>query len=338
MSLGPLILDLEGTVLTDEERELLLHPMVGGVIIFARNIENYTQLTSLLSAIRECRSELLICVDQEGGRVQRCRDGFTRIPAMQSFHQLHCDDPAKAEQLAEDCGWLLASEVIACGFDFSFAPVLDVDDNHCSVIGDRAFSHEPERVAQLGRAFIRGMQDAGMSVTGKHFPGHGSVVADSHLELPVDTRSWEAIAEHDLVPFQALSKTLDAVMPAHILFDQIDDQPVGFSSRWLKGVLRKQLAFEGVIFSDDLTMEGASVVGSYEERARLALEAGCDSVLVCNNRQGAKAVLHYLDSADIQPSSRLGSMRAKRYIKRAALEATSRWQSTVQQLLEMDSK
>jgi beta-N-acetylhexosaminidase len=338
MSLGPLILDLESTVLTDDERELLLHPMVGGVIIFARNIESYTQLSALLAAIRECRSELLICVDQEGGRVQRCREGFTRIPAMQKFHQLHCDDPVKAEQLAEDCGWLLASEVIACGFDFSFAPVLDVDDNHCSVIGDRAFSHEPERVAQIGRAFIRGMQDAGMSVTGKHFPGHGSVVADSHLELPVDTRSWEAIAEHDLVPFQALSKTLDAVMPAHILFDQVDDQPVGFSARWLKGVLRKQLGFDGVIFSDDLTMEGASVVGSYEERARLALEAGCDSILVCNNRQGAKAVLDYLESADIQSSTRLGAMRAKRYIKRTALEASSRWQSTVQLLLEMDSK
>lgn len=338
MSLGPLILDLESTVLNDEERELLLHPMVGGVIVFSRNIESYNQLSSMLSSIRECRSELLICVDQEGGRVQRCREGFTRIPPMQIFHGLHCQNPQQAEQLAEDCGWLLASEVIACGFDFSFAPVLDVDDDHCSVIGDRAFSHEPERVALLGQAFIRGMQDAGMSVTGKHFPGHGSVVADSHLELPVDSRSWDEIAMHDLVPFQMLSQKLDAVMPAHILFDQIDDQPVGFSSRWLKGVLRKQLGFEGVIFSDDLTMEGASVVGSYEERARLALEAGCDAVLVCNNRQGALAVLNSLEAEAVSPSKRLGTMRAKRYIDRVALETSSRWQATVKRLLEMESK
>lgn len=335
MSLGPLILDLEGTSLSAAEIELLRDPLVGGVILFSRNIEGYAQLQVLVEQIRGCRAGLLICVDQEGGRVQRCRDGFTRLPPMQVFHTLHCQNPVQALELAKDCGWLLAAEVIGAGIDFSFAPVLDVDDSHCSVIGDRAFSHEPERVTLLANAFIEGMHEAGMAVTGKHFPGHGSVVADSHLELPVDSRTWDEIVSHDLLPFQNLIQDLDAVMPAHILFDQVDEQPVGFSSRWLKGVLRKQLGFDGVIFSDDLTMEGASVVGSYEDRAQLALEAGCDAVLVCNNRKGALSVLHHLQRQSTVQNERLERMRMSQSWSREQLELMPRWQNTVSNLSEL---
>lgn len=337
MALGPLILDLEGTALTVDEQALLAHPLVGGVILFARNIASYAQLQELIAAIRAVSPNNIICVDQEGGRVQRCRDGFTRLPPMQVFHDLHCQSPAQAEQFAEDCGWLLAAEVIAAGFDFSFAPVLDVDDSHCSVIGDRAFSHEPDRVTTLAGAFIRGMHDAGMAVTGKHFPGHGSVVADSHLELPVDSRSWADIQAHDLKPFTELANELDAVMPAHILFDQVDDEPVGFSSRWLLGVLRKQLGFQGVIFSDDLTMEGASVAGSYPQRAQKALQAGCDAVLVCNNRQGALSVLTYLEQENYTQSTRLSQMRSRKVWQRSDLEQEPRWQATVAQLAALKS-
>ncbi len=335
MSLGPLILDLESTALSSAELDLLREPVVGGVILFSRNIDSYQQLQTLVGEIRNCRSELLICVDQEGGRVQRCRDGFTRLPPMQVFHALHCQNPVQAIQLAKDCGWLLAAEVIGAGVDFSFAPVLDVDDSHCSVIGDRAFSHEPERVAILAGAFIEGMHEAGMAVTGKHFPGHGSVIADSHLELPVDSRSWGEIVSRDLVPFDRLIQNLDAVMPAHILFDQVHEQPVGFSSRWLKGVLRKQLAFDGVIFSDDLTMEGASVVGSYEDRAQLALEAGCDAILVCNNRKGALSVKDYLKQQNSNHSERLERMRMRQNWSREQLEQMSRWKNTVSALSEL---
>ncbi len=332
MSLGPLILDLEGTTLTSDEVALLAHPLVGGVILFSRNIATYNQLIELIGAIRRANPNLVVCVDQEGGRVQRCRDGFTRLPPMQVFHKLHCENPGQALQLAEDCGWLLAAETIAAGFDFSFAPVLDVDANHSSVIGNRAFSDEPERVIALADAFINGMHDAGMAVTGKHFPGHGSVVADSHLELPIDSRSWAEIQQHDLRPFSALVNKLDAVMPAHILFTQVDDEPVGFSSRWLIGVLRKQLGFNGVIFSDDLTMEGASVAGSYPQRAQKALQAGCDVVLVCNNRHGALSVLDFLNNANYQKSAKLPLMRSRNVWQRSELEQLDRWKNIVRQL------
>jgi beta-N-acetylhexosaminidase len=337
MTLGPVVLDLESTVLTDDERQLLQRDAVGGVILFSRNIESYSQLEALVASIREQRSELLICVDQEGGRVQRCRDGFTRIPPMQVFDWLYEQGPAEAMALARDCGWLLASEVLAIGIDYSYAPVLDVDDEFCSVIGDRAFSASPARVTELGSAFIAGAQEAGMAVTGKHFPGHGSVRGDSHLELPVDERSMSDIASKDLMPFQALSGSLDAVMPAHILFPQIDPQAaVGFSAIWLQEVLRQQLGFEGVIFSDDLTMEGATQVGSYVERAQAAIEAGCDMVLVCNNREGALSVvdslpssLHYLNTAP------RAAMRARKRVDRTLLQQSSRWQETQERLAEV---
>jgi len=335
MTLGPVVLDLDSTVLTEAEKQLLQHDAVGGVILFSRNIESYSQLEALIVSIREQRSELLICVDQEGGRVQRCRDGFTRIPPMQVFDQLYEQNSDEALALAQDCGWLLASEVLAIGIDYSFTPVLDVDEEFCSVIGDRAFSASAARVSELGGAFIAGAQEAGMAVTGKHFPGHGSVRGDSHLELPVDERSMLEITEKDLLPFQQLKGSLDAVMPAHILFPEIDPKAaVGFSKVWLQDVLRQQLGFKGVIFSDDLTMEGATQVGSYIDRARAAIEAGCDMVLVCNNREGALSVLNGLHASlhhcNLAPRD---AMRARKRVDRNVLQQSRRWQDTQEKLV-----
>lgn len=336
MILGPLILDLDGTSLSAEEEKILQSPYVGGVILFSRNIGDYQQLVELTADIRRVRTDLIICVDQEGGRVQRCKDGFTRIPAMQIFGDVYQNDPTLALKRALDCGWLLAAEVLAAGMDFSFTPVLDVDDEFCSVIGDRAFSADPSIVSDLSKAFIEGAHQAGMKVTGKHFPGHGSVRGDSHLELPVDERSMSDINAHDLIPFRQLmdaseGSLLDAVMPAHILYPAVDKQfPVGFSSVWLKQILRQELNYGGVIFSDDLTMEGAAKYGSYTQRAQLALDAGCDVILVCNNRQGALEVLDYLERETPLPvTSMLSTMRAKTHFDSLhTLHSLPRWLET----------
>jgi beta-N-acetylhexosaminidase len=337
MALGPVVLDLLGSTLSADEEKLLQHPAVGGVILFSRNIVDYAQLSALVASIRAVRHELLICVDQEGGRVQRCKEGFTRLPPMQVFDQLYTVDPVDALGLARDCGWLLAAEVLATGIDFSFTPVLDVDDQFCSVIGDRAFSADPDRVLALGRAFIAGAQEAGMAVTGKHFPGHGSVRGDSHLELPVDERSLIDIEAKDLKPFAALASQLDAVMPAHIVFPAVDpDLAVGFSSQWLKTILRGQLGYRGVIFSDDLTMAGAVQMGTYPERAEAALKAGCDVVLVCNHRAGAVRVLAELsEELYFVGEGDRDSMRARQIIPKAELEAMPRWQATAKRLLTL---
>lgn len=340
MSLGPVILDLESTTLSVAEKELLKHDAVGGVIVFSRNIESYAQLRALVEDIRAQRSELLICVDQEGGRVQRCKDGFTAIPPMQVFDRLFEDNSADALTLAKDCGWLLASEVLAIGIDYSYTPVLDVDDEFCSVIGDRAFSASPERVVQLAGAFIEGAREAGMAVTGKHFPGHGSVRGDSHLELPVDDRSMAAIAAKDLLPFDKLKHSLDAVMPAHILFPQVDaEAAVGFSKVWLQTILRQQLNYKGVIFSDDLTMEGATQMGTYSERAEAAIEAGCDMVLVCNSRDGALSVLNELKTEYYHcNSASRDRMRARKVVEPTQLQKSDRWQVTQQRLEQLVSE
>ncbi len=337
MTLGPVVLDLEATELTAAEMDMLQHGAVGGVILFSRNIESYDQLAQLVASIRAARPELLISVDQEGGRVQRCREGFTRIPPMQIFDRLHEANGDDALALARDCGWLLASEVLAIGIDYSYTPVLDVDDEFCSVIGDRAFSADPERVSLLAGAFIEGAREAGMAVTGKHFPGHGSVRGDSHLELPVDERTLAEIQCKDLVPFDALKDSLDAVMPAHILFPQVDGEAaVGFSKVWLQQILRQQMGYEGVIFSDDLTMEGAVQMGSYTERAYSAIEAGCDMVLICNNRQGALSVLEELAEADYhRNAASRDSMRARETVDVTELRRNPRWLSTQARLEEI---
>lgn len=332
MKPGPLMLDLEGTGLTNAEKELLQHPQVGGVIFFSRNVAGREQVLQLAETIRGIRPDLLLAVDQEGGRVQRFRDGYTRLPPMQVLGDLLLGNPVAGADLLRDCGWLMAVEVIASGLDFSFAPVLDTDRTLCQVVGDRAFSANPKQVTKAAAHFIDGMHEAGMAVTGKHFPGHGGVRADSHRETPVDPRSLAELRNRDLVPFTALLEKLDALMPAHIIFSSIDPDCVGFSSYWLQQVLRGELGFGGVIFSDDLSMKGADTAGGYADKARAALEAGCDMVLVCNSRPGALEVIDWLDRASLPASGRLNTMRARATWDWTTLLASERYRSTITRL------
>jgi len=303
-----LMLNIEGTTLTAEDRQTLRQREVCGVILFARNIEHPKQVQALCAAIRKERADLLLAVDQEGGRVQRLREGFVRLPSMRRLAE--CG--AKAVELSQQCGFLMASEVLAVGLDFSFAPVLDLDYGTSEVIGDRAFAASPEQVTQLAGAFIRGMNEAGMAACGKHFPGHGYVQADSHLALPVDTRSLEQIRKSCLQPFIQLSSKLAAVMPAHVVYSEVDSQPAGFSRRWLQDILCGELKFNGLIFSDDLCMQGAACAGDYRARTEAALEAGCDVALVCNDRAAAEQVLVALQQSKVQPPlERLSAMRGR---------------------------
>jgi beta-N-acetylhexosaminidase len=329
------MLDLEGLVLAPDEIPLLLHPMVGGVILFARNADNRQQITDLAHAIREIRQDLLLAVDQEGGRVQRFREGYTRLPPMAVLGRFFQEDEKRGAELLKDCGWLLAAEVIASGMDFSFTPVLDVDDHHCEVIGNRSFHADPALAAAAARHFITGLHEAGMAVTGKHFPGHGGVAADSHLETPRDRRTLAALQARDLVPFKELSKELDAVMPAHIQFPEVDQHCVGFSSMWLQQILRQQMGFDGVIFSDDLSMKGADVAGGYPSKAKAALDAGCDMILVCNNRDGVLQTLKYLEEYPVEPSYRLPAMKARRTWNWSELEQDQRRFETINALNEL---
>lgn len=305
-----LMLDIGGTELTAEDRELLAHPGTGGLIFFSRNFENREQITALVKAIRVVRPEILVAVDQEGGRVQRFREGFTRLPPMRRLGERFDQDPNQASTQAYQLGALMASELVACDIDISFAPVLDLDFGQSSVIGDRSFHTQAQAVTTLAGAFIDGMRAAGMAATGKHFPGHGFVQADSHLELPMDTRTLDEITVADLVPFHALAGRLAGIMPAHVVYEQVDAQPAGFSSFWLQTVLRQQLGFSGVIFSDDLAMAGAAIAGSYAQRAEAALSAGCDMVLVCNDRAGAVQVLDYLQQRPAQQVVAATTLRA----------------------------
>lgn len=293
--MGSLIIDLEDVKLSAEEREILAHPLIGGVILFARNYASRDQLINLCQQIRASRQQpLLISVDQEGGRVQRFIAEFTRIPFMATFGELHDHDPVAACRLAKDCGWLMAIELLSAGIDLSLAPVLDLNKGVSSIIGQRAFHADPQAVIEIATAFMQGMNEAGMSSTGKHFPGHGSVTLDSHLALPIDERSVYEIEQDDMIPFAGMIKAgIAAIMAAHIVFSKVDDLPVGFSSFWLKTILRDRLGFTGVIFSDDLNMEGANISANYADRVMAAREAGCDFTLLCNNRAG---VIHALDN------------------------------------------
>ncbi|MBV1931014.1 MAG: beta-N-acetylhexosaminidase [Porticoccaceae bacterium] len=338
MTAGPLMLDLVGTELSNDERELLLRPAVGGVIFFARNAASRDQIAALSAEIKALRPALLLAVDQEGGRVQRLREGYSLLPPMQLLGDLYRRDEEEGSQLLHDCGWLMAAEVIASGIDFSFAPVLDLDRDHCEVIANRAFGDEPALASRAIQYFIDGMHEAGMAATGKHFPGHGGVVGDSHLETPVDPRELETLREHDLQPFKILAPSLQAVMPAHIVFPNIDAQAVGFSDFWLQEILRKELDFQGLIFSDDLSMKGADVAGGYQQKAALALAAGCDMVLVCNNRAGALSVLEFLEARVINDDDtrstvdNLSAMKAQRSWVWSELETNARRQSIIETL------
>ena len=281
MNCGPLLIGIPGHLLDDLSRQQLQHPAVGGVVLFTRNFHSRDQLESLVSEIRSARTpRLLVCIDQEGGRVQRLRDGFTVLPALGILGKLHGSDAQKALDMAYRHGRVMATEMLACGIDLSFAPVLDLNRGS-RIIGDRALSDDPDVVTLLGRAYLAGMHDSGMKTTGKHFPGHGSVLADSHLDDVSDARSLAEIELSDLLPFRELGPDLDALMIAHVVYGQVDELPAGYSKTWLKDFLRGSMAYHGVILSDDLGMHAAMAVGGLQTRTRACLDAGCDLVLVC---------------------------------------------------------
>lgn len=329
MTLGPLMIDVAGKELDAQDRELLAHPLVGGLILFTRNFDSIEQLERLIAEIRAVRTPaLLVAVDHEGGRVQRFRKDFTVLPSMRTIGREYDLNATAGKELSRQAGWLLAAELRAVNIDISFAPVVDLDYGVSSVIGDRAFHRDPRIVAELAIAFMNGMRDAGMVATAKHFPGHGGVAPDSHVAMPVDRRQLADLDE-DIYPYQRLiDNGLASVMAAHVVYSEIDALPSGFSRRWLQDELRGRMGFTGAVFSDDLNMAGASIVGDMPERVRAALSAGCDIVPVCNNRQGVLQVIDSLSgSGDPVSQIRLARLRGTPGSPdRLALRDTEQWQ------------
>ncbi|WP_435950205.1 beta-N-acetylhexosaminidase [Psychrobacter sp. DM8] len=305
---GVLMIDIDNTALTAEDVSLIKQAQVGGIILFARNVIDAAQVRALCDDIRYHNADILIGVDQEGGRVARLREGFTPLPAMGLLGDLFDKDPNLALSCAYDCGYLMAAEVLAVGIDMSFAPVLD-RGGISQVIGDRSFHHEPQAIVALSTQFMRGMKAAGMATTGKHFPGHGAIAPDSHVAQAIDTRSLDEIMASDMQPFAQTLPWLDAVMPAHVIFSQVDDKPAGFSKIWLKDILRSQLKYDGVIFSDDLSMAGANSVGDVSARVKAAINAGCDIALVCNDRIAAHDAAKAAQELPYPNQSRIKTMR-----------------------------
>ena len=313
--LGPVMVDVAGQELTAEDRELIRHPLVGGVILFTRNYRDHEQLKRLCDDILAVprKARVLLAVDHEGGRVQRFRNGFSRLPAMRTLGKLHEESPGRAMDEARRLGGVIGAELAHFGFDLPFAPVLDRDYEVSTIIGDRAFAHDTGVLTTLSREFWRGLNAAGLSATGKHFPGHGAVTADSHHELPVDRRTLPQL-QADMAPFRALmDEGLESLMMAHVRYTAVDTLPASLSPKWIKQMMRREWKYNGAIFCDDLSMGGAAVVGTLGERAIAALDAGCDMIPVCNDRAGALAVIEALK--DFKPS-RLSSARLKRLYRR----------------------
>lgn len=339
MSLGPLMIDIQGTALSGEDRDVLRHPLVGGVILFTRNFESIEQLAGLIDSIHALRTpRLIVAVDHEGGRVQRFRKGFTVLPPAGSIGKLFGKDRRAGLDAAEQGGWLMASECMALGIDISFAPVLDLDYGVSSIIGDRAFHRTVEGVVQLAMAWTRGMKRAGMAATGKHYPGHGGIEADSHLELPVDDRDYVELRQRDMVPFERLIENrIAAIMMAHVVYPRVDSLPASFSPRWIRDELREGMGFQGAVFCDDLTMEGAAGIGDYLARARQALEAGCDMLPLCNNRDGVVQILDGLGEHD-DPAAQLRLVRlhGRANFDLAALQARPEWKTARDRLHNLD--
>ncbi len=339
MTLGPLMVDLEGTAISETEKNLLLKPEVGGVILFTRNFESVEQLTALVDEIHRLRvPKLLVAVDHEGGRVQRFHEGFSRIPAAAMYARVAKNDLQKSRRLAENAGWLMAVELRACGIDFSFAPVLDLAHGLSGVIGDRAFHSKPTTVATLAYAFMHGMNKAGMQAVGKHFPGHGGVVEDSHVAMPVDHRELDELLRSDIKPFEnMIENKLAAIMPAHVIYDKVDDKPAGYSSFWIENILRQRFAFQGAIFSDDLSMEAAGIAGGFGERADAALTAGCDMALVCNHLDGAIEAAEYIKGYTNPTSQlRLIRMHGEKDISWTQLSQDEHWRDISAQIVALN--
>ncbi|HUS25097.1 MAG TPA: beta-N-acetylhexosaminidase [Candidatus Binatia bacterium] len=305
-AIGPLMVDVAGTTLTGEDRQVLLHPLVGGVILFARNYSDPAQVKALCRELRALKKpKLLLAVDHEGGRVQRFRVGFSRVPAMGTLGALYREDRRKALAEARRWGKTIGRELAECRIDLCFAPVLDRDTGRSQVIGDRAFSTDHDAIVALARAFTKGLRAAGLAATGKHFPGHGAVTADSHTELPVDRRTWDEIERTDFVPFQALiGDGIPSLMLAHVRYSAVDETPASLSRIWIEEMLRRRLGYDGAVFCDDLSMGGAAVAGDIVSRARLALDAGCDMLLVCNDRAAVLRLLTELDPGTRPEASR----------------------------------
>ncbi len=334
MSLGPLMVDVAGRALDAQDRRVLAHPLIGGVVLFTRNYADRVQLAALCAEIRSLRSPpLLIAVDHEGGRVQRFRPGFSALPALRRIGQAYDADAQQGLAMARALGWLMAAELLACGLDLSFAPCVDLDYGLSQVIGDRALHARAAAVAQLAIAYVHGMRDAGMAATAKHFPGHGAVAADSHHDLPVDRRELSDLQE-DLLPYRRLiDNGLPAVMVAHVLYPAVDALPASFSRRWIQGVLREELRFGGLVVSDDLSMSGAASMGDLTERTARALAAGCDLLLVCNDRPGVERLLRELEATpDPASQLRLVRMRGGKTATFETLSASAAWQSAQQWL------
>ncbi len=336
MSLGPLMVDLASDCISEEEKILLQSPQVGGVILFSRNFSTIERLITLIEEIHDLRHpRLLIAIDQEGGRVQRLREGFTQLPAINLLGKVYDDEPKRAGQLAMVSGWLMASELRSIGIDFSFAPILDLNFGVSQVIGDRAFHKDPEIVALLAGSYIHGMRKAGMQAVGKHFPGHGAVTADSHIELPTDIREFEEIAMLDLVPFKRMiDQGLAGLMSAHVIYEKVDPNIATFSKLWLQDVLRNQMEFKGVIFSDDLSMKAADCDDEYLLRTQKALDAGCDMALICNSSENACLVAEQLEDYN-NPASQIrltrmhGGKNPKAY---QDLRNSNEWKQAVTQV------